>query len=854
MATNKETRTIEIIVNGQKADASLKDMQASAALLSNQLKKLPVDSQAFADKSKEFQAVKSRMEGVKKEMYGTQEAMKTVNTEFLQMTPFGPMISGLQGAFQKMQAGISVVTTGFKTLRGAIISTGLGALAVALGLVINYFMSTQEGMDKVQKVLQPLTVLFQRFMGVLQGLGKALSDPKQVLEDLFEFIKSQAMNRINALIMAFDALKMALSGDFSEAAKKMGDAYMQGITGVENSVEKMKGAIKATTEFVKESVAEGLKLAELNKQIELSENDLLNTRAKLNVQYNEAKEIAQDITKSEGERMAAAKQAQAAQDELLKQEQAFLDLKIERKVLENSFNDTSRADEKELQQLIADRTQFEANAAKKRSSARSLENTINQQISAEKKQRLDEERKAEEAHQSELLKMRENFVQLSEKVETDLKNLRIEAMRDGLDKNLAKLDLAHQIELEKIAEQNALILENVAVSEQEKNDLLILLQEEKDLRDQEYAQAKEEARLAEKEAKLKQELTEIQEDEEMKKELLLLQFETTMGTEIEREQAMLDMKKAYLMERLALLEASGEGESLMAVKIKNEILKTENEKNAGIVENERKTQDMIKKLKGQAYDTAQGFLSLGIDLLSQDEESRKKNASKIKAFQRAQIIMSGITEVASIWKFAMANPGNLLTGGAAGAIIGAAQTALAIGRTGMALSKVDATQYAQGGGTVNMAYKNGSWQMPNGIKTKDIGTFAKGGHIGSPSFGVIGEAGSEWVGPNWMMKSPKYANIFGYLESERKKGGVQAFAEGGSTGAPAIPGLGTMEDTMAKQEMMMTTLEDINNNLVAYMSSIENWSTHLVVVNDPRNIESALNVINEIRNDSQITR
>lgn len=40
MATNTETRKIEIIADGKKVEASVKAMQAAVAILNNQLRKL----------------------------------------------------------------------------------------------------------------------------------------------------------------------------------------------------------------------------------------------------------------------------------------------------------------------------------------------------------------------------------------------------------------------------------------------------------------------------------------------------------------------------------------------------------------------------------------------------------------------------------------------------------------------------------------------------------------------------------------------------------------------------------------------------------------------------------------------
>lgn len=72
-------------------------------------------------------------------------------------------------------------------------------------------------------------------------------------------------------------------------------------------------------------------------------------------------------------------------------------------------------------------------------------------------------------------------------------------------------------------------------------------------------------------------------------------------------------------------------------------------------------------------------------------------------------------------------------------------------------------------------------------------SFAPGGHVNKPFMALAGEAGPEWIAPNWMLRNPRTANIIGALENIRQS---RAFAAGGSTespvnninvGAPVIP-------------------------------------------------------------------
>lgn len=56
---------------------------------------------------------------------------------------------------------------------------------------------------------------------------------------------------------------------------------------------------------------------------------------------------------------------------------------------------------------------------------------------------------------------------------------------------------------------------------------------------------------------------------------------------------------------------------------------------------------------------------------------------------------------------------------------------------------------------------------------------AEGGHVRTPSYGLIGEKGAEWVAPNWQVNHPALQPMFSYLEEVRQRGSV--FATGGYT-------------------------------------------------------------------------
>ena len=237
----------------------------------------------------------------------------------------------------------------------------------------------------------------------------------------------------------------------------------------------------------------------------------------------------------------------------------------------------------------------------------------------------------------------------------------------------------------------------------------------------------------------------LEEGYETEERLLNQKFVTAMLTEQDYEIQKLEAKKALVEAEIAILEGGGEKE-LKTVKAKNkELLKIDDEIAKKTVENEKRTQAAKRKLLGEGAAAAEGFFSLAVDLLGRDEAARKKNANTIKAFQKAEVITKGIVEVAKIFESYSTIP-------FAGPVIAAVNAGLAVGRTVVAVNRINQTQFAEGGYT-----GDGFWRDATGYRVA----------------GVVHEG--EWVAPKWMVENPNYAPLFQNLEQKRYKG----FAEGG---------------------------------------------------------------------------
>lgn len=345
---------------------------------------------------------------------------------------------------EQMASATEKSSTSLKILRGAIIATGIGALVVVLGSLIAYFTSTQEGINKVNKVLTPLKVVFQTLIGVVQNFGKylleAITHPKQMLIDLLDFLKGQFMNRLTGMIDIFKGIGKIITGDIKEGIKQVGEAAAQTVTGVENVVGKVKDAGKAMSDTIDEAVKRGQRIEEINQKLSSSEADFIQQTAELKQLFKEQNMIAEDTTKTFAEREEAAKKSIEIQKQINKLAEDRNGLEQELLNLKFASNDTSDADRAELAKKKAELAEQAAARIEAITTQNNKVNTIrkaaNDQANAQAKEAAGKAR----AHLEEQLKWQkeavEEYVKTNSAVAQSLKErLAIEekGMRDRLD-------------------------------------------------------------------------------------------------------------------------------------------------------------------------------------------------------------------------------------------------------------------------------------------------------------------------------------------------------------------------------------------------------------------------------------
>jgi hypothetical protein len=864
-----EEKKVKIMVDGQQANASFNQIATAVRLLSNDLKKMNSDDPKYKEKAEELKKMKDRMNELRPAVTGTDNALQKMNEEFLQMTPFGPMINAITMAMGKGKTAVTVLSTAFKGLGRAILTTGFGALIIALGLVINYFTTTQDGIDRVNKVLQPLNSILQRVIGVLQELGgylidgftKAINSPYDALKSFVGFIQGQLINRITSIGTALKGVYQILTFDFEAGFKSLGDAVIQATLGIEDGVEKAADAAKRTGQFFKDAANEGTRIANLQISIEKAEIELAKNRQKYAEEYKKAAEIAENVAASAEERAAAAQRGIEVTNQRLKEEQALLDMKIEKLSIEQKQNDTSREGEMEMAELIAQRNELETQASEARTTARSKFNVATQAMAAEDKKRheetmkqLKEQEKAEQEKEKKRLELRQKFLEAEAALERSLEDLRVSLMEDGLAKTEAQLALNLERELAALEKRKLEILNNETITQEERLAIEQQYTELAELTRQENLEALKEARAEEREKDL-EELIE-KKDEDLEAEMAFIEdsFRNAIDAEFRKKEALLEIQKQYALEKMALLDLTNKDEFARYQQLQKTVAQIDKQIADNKIDEEKRAEEFKKQIRDEGLAYLSSSLKAGLDLFEENSKARRAMSTATKAIEIAEVIRNGIKESTNWWERA-ATLGPIL-----GPIVGATLVAATAIRTAGAVNKIRTTQYATGGSTgsgrvIDMVMdRSGAWRMPNGQGAKNVGTFARGGHVNSASLGVIGEAGSEWVGPNWMIRSPKYANIFGYLEAERRR--ATPFATGGMT-ASAPPQIPQNSSATADLQQFMAMIEQFGEMqlvLEQIRDLLGEWPSTLRVVNDPRDILDGVRVLNEIEADSRINR
>ena len=161
---------------------------------------------------KDLKGLEKSIDGVNKEVKQTSSDTNALTGQLDKLT--GGAISG----FKKMTGTLKAVTTGFKGMRAAIISTGIGALIIGIVALTAAFKGSEEGQNRWNKIMAVVGALTGNLADLMADLGEAIintfTNPVDTLKNFSKSVKEFILDRVNGVIDSMGLLGGAIKKAF----------------------------------------------------------------------------------------------------------------------------------------------------------------------------------------------------------------------------------------------------------------------------------------------------------------------------------------------------------------------------------------------------------------------------------------------------------------------------------------------------------------------------------------------------------------------------------------------------------------------------------------------------------------
>ena len=257
-----------------------------------------------------------------------------------------------EGGFKKMGGAIKGIGTALKT-------AGIGLLVGLFAKLMDVFRQNQSVVDFFNIAMESLSLAFNdlfKFLsnniGTITGYFKSIfEDPKQSLIDFGQAIKENLIERFDSLLETFGHLGKAIGhlfrGEFTEAfdsVKDAGKEYVDVLTGVDGSVDKITetvtNATKVIKEYAKSTIDTATTMVELRKQSELAAVQVQGLIEEYDRQAEKLRQVRDDETKTFEERIAANEELGRVLKEQEEEMLRLIDIRIREAELDLEKNDS----------------------------------------------------------------------------------------------------------------------------------------------------------------------------------------------------------------------------------------------------------------------------------------------------------------------------------------------------------------------------------------------------------------------------------------------------------------------------------------------------------------------------------
>jgi len=474
-------------------------------------------------------------------------------------------------------------------LKVALISTGIGAIVVALGSMVTFLTQTKRGSELLAQGMSALgatmSVIIDRISLLGEGFVNVFTNPKQALKDLGELIKSQIVNRFTAIPALLQAagkgFKALADKDFKgmkEAASDAAQAVIQLNTGLDpKQQKKIADGIKGVGKEIVEESKAATDLEKRMQKLRDRERELIVSTAQRNAEVAKLRVTIEDQSKSEEERLKAAQRATALQRQTIEEEKALAQERVDIIQAQLALSENLEEDEQRLADAKAQRFQVEERATTRLVELNNKEVQLRKQIA---KEREGSASKNKELAETEV----ETEEERQQKIEQGYaEERRLLDQQAELKKAQATIEIANAEErAERIAfiEKETLLaklrsIEDETVAYTASADMIGAVDEEKYAK-QLAERAKYEAELAEMDRAAKaeeftREIELLNGREEIESQSAELEIEN--AEELEKKKYEIALKYAQL--RLAAMKAFAEEDGIISEQEQQELTKLE---------------------------------------------------------------------------------------------------------------------------------------------------------------------------------------------------------------------------------------------------------------------------------------
>ena len=281
------------------------------------------------------------------------------------------MTGGAISAFKGVVSGVKKGVLAMKTLKTAIAATGIGLLVVAVGALTAAFTSSEEGQNKMAKIMGVIGSITGNLIDLFASLGNTIIDvftkPKQVLTDLGNTIQTTVLDKVQAIREAFSlfgtAAKKVFGGDFKGAAVDAAKGMIQLNNELNPAILLTNSLGKATANLVKEMAKEAkiaANIADMRAKADKKERGLIVERAEADRTRAELLEKAVNKEMfSTQERIAFLEEAGKLEADITAKEIEAARLRYDAKVAENALAGSTKEDLDQEAELKARLIQLE---------------------------------------------------------------------------------------------------------------------------------------------------------------------------------------------------------------------------------------------------------------------------------------------------------------------------------------------------------------------------------------------------------------------------------------------------------------------------------------------------------------